>query len=149
MFISLSLHYFALIFIEERKPKEALSLFHKACEKNIWGACNNAGLLHQKGEKHFSIPRNMNKAIELFSMACNGNFRNGCFNLSVIYLAGCNEVKKDMVKALDLSIKSCRLGHAWGCVNASRIYAQGDGVQVDVTKANEFKKLAETCNGKG
>lgn len=134
---------------EDRKPKEALRLFNKACENKVWGACNNAGLLYQKGEKHFQISRNMSKAIQSFTKACEGNFRNGCFNLSVLYLTGKQGVEKDMVKALEYSVKSCKLGHAWGCLNTSRIYSQGDGVEVDVKKAQEFKKLAKECNGSG
>ena len=130
---------------EDRKPDEALSLFNKACEKNVWGACNNAGLLYQKGEKHFHIPRNMDKAMQSFTKACDGNFRNGCFNLSIAHLTGFQGVDKDMVKALEYSVKSCKLGHSWGCINASRIYSQGDGVDIDMKKAEEFRKLAKDC----
>ena len=145
------IHYFILyqLLTEDRQPDEALRLFNKACEKNVWGACNNAGLLYQKGEKHFHVPRNMDKAMQSFTKACDGNFRNGCFNLSVVYLTGCQGIDKDMVKALEYSVKSCKLGHSWGCINASRIYSQGDGVEVDLKKAQEFKKLAKECDGKG
>lgn len=134
---------------DDRKPLEALTLFNKACERNVWGACNNAGLLYQKGEKHFHVPRDMEKALHSFNKACDGNFRNGCFNLSVVYLTGNHGIDKDMVKALEYSVKSCKLGHSWGCMNASRIYSQGDGVEVDLDKARLFKNLAKECNGKG
>ena len=87
--------------------------------------------------------------MQSFTKACDGNFRNGCFNLSVMYLTGCQGIGKDMVKALEYSVKSCKLGHSWGCANASRIYSQGDGVDVNLEKAQEFKKLAKECDGKG
>ena len=124
-------------------------MFNQACEKDVWGACNNAGLLYQKGEKYLNLPKDIERAIECFSKACEGNFANGCFNLSILYLTGHDGVAKDMGKALEYSVKSCKLGHSWGCVNASRMYSQGDGVEINKKMAEEFKKLAKENSGKG
>ena len=135
------------VVLEQRKPNEALRLFNKACEHDVFGACNNAGLLYQKGEKHFNIPKDINKAIESFSKGCQGKFKNACFNLSIIYLTGNNGVRKNMEKALDYSVQSCRLGHKWGCINASRMYSLGDGVDINMKMADEFKQLAKECDG--
>ncbi len=34
------------------------------------------------------------------------------------------------------------MGHLWGCINASRMHRIGDGVPVNVAKADEFQATA-------
>ena len=111
-------------------------MFSKACDNENFGACNNAGLVHQdRGE--------MEEAMTAFQKACSGKFRNGCFNLSVVHLKGIRGVPVDMEKALEYAVKSCDLGHAWGCGNASRMYKLGDGVEKNSELADAFLKKAK------
>lgn len=130
--------------LEFRDPSEALKYFHKACDKNSAGACNNAGLLYQNGMKGTEIKKDIHKAMGLFQKACDLGMRNGCFNLSIVYLTGTLGVPKDMKKALDMSLKSCDMGHSWGCANVSRMYSLGDGVEKNPKEAEKFKRLAKS-----
>lgn len=136
------------VFIQEFKdPEKAMSLFQEGCEKKSPGACNNAGLVYQKGVKGSTIEKDLPKAIELFTKACNYGHRNGCFNLSAIYLTGKDGIPKDMKKAFELSLKSCEMSHPWGCINVSRMYALGDGVEKNPQEAEKFKRLAKLYSG--
>ncbi|PFX28002.1 cytochrome c oxidase assembly factor 7B-like [Stylophora pistillata] len=130
-----------------KDPEKAMSLFQEGCEKKSPGACNNAGLLYQKGVKGSTIEKDLPKAIELFTKACNYGHRNGCFNLSAIYLTGKDGIPKDMKKAFELSLKSCEMSHPWGCINVSRMYALGDGVEKNPQEAEKFKRLAKLYSG--
>ena len=125
-----------------------MSLFHRACDSQSAGACNNAGLLYQNGMKGSSIQKDMQKAIEMFQKACDYGHPNGCFNLSVIYLTGQNGIAKDMPKALELSLKGCKMMHPWACANLSRMYSIGDGVDKNPQEADKYKKLAKKYAGR-
>ena len=138
---------FSFLLQEFKDPEKAMSLFQESCAKKSPGACNNAGLMYQKGVKGSTIEKDLPKAIELFTKACDYGHRNGCFNLSAIYLTGKDGIPKDMKKAFELSLKSCEMSHPWGCVNVSRMYTLGDGVEKNPQEAEKFKRLAKLYSG--
>lgn len=125
-----------------------MSLFHRACDLQSSGACNNAGLVYQNGVKGSTIQKDMNKAIEMFRKSCEYGHPNGCFNLSVIYLTGKDGIPKDLAKAADLSLKSCSMMHPWACANLSRMYSTGDGVEKNPQDAEKYKRLAKKYSGR-
>ena len=124
-----------------------MSLFHRACDNECAGACNNAGLVYQNGVKGSSIQKDMNKAIEMFRKSCDYGHRNGCFNLSVIYLMGKDGIPKDLPQAFELSLKSCGMMHPWACANLSRMYSVGNGVKKNPQEAEKYKRLAKKYSG--
>ncbi|RDD47728.1 Cytochrome c oxidase assembly factor 7B [Trichoplax sp. H2] len=124
-----------------KDPDKALKYFLMACEANISGACNNAGLILQHGTE--KSPKDVKRAEALFEKACKDDFANGCFNQSILYLTGREkEIPRDMEKAVELGVKSCNLGHLWGCMNASKAYKTGDGIEADQEKAKKFSDIA-------
>lgn len=132
---------------KHKDPEKAMSLFHRACDLQSSGACNNAGLVYQNGVKGSTIQKDMNKAIEMFRKSCEYGHSNGCFNLSVIYLTGKDGIPKDLAKAADLSLKSCSMMHPWACANLSRMYSTGDGVEKNPQDAEKYKRLAKKYSG--
>jgi len=132
---------------KHKDPEKAMSLFHRACDNECAGACNNAGLVYQNGVKGSSIQKDMNKAIEMFRKSCDYGHRNGCFNLSVIYLMGKDGIPKDLPQAFELSLKSCGMMHPWACANLSRMYSVGDGVEKNPQEAEKYKRLAKKYSG--
>ena len=135
------------ILTEHKDPQKALSLFHRACDQQSSGACNNAGLVYQNGVKGSLIQKDINKAAEMFTKSCDYGHPNGCFNLSVIYLTGKDGIPKDLTKAFELSLKSCSMMHPWACANVSRMYSVGDGIEKNPQEAEKYKRLAKKYSG--
>jgi TPR repeat protein len=91
---------------------EAGKLYAKACEKNLWKACESLGLLYSNGAD--GIPLDKVKAVSLFDKACKGGFMGACENLADAYMMG-EGVEEDPAEAKRLNKLACEGGAQEAC----------------------------------
>lgn len=116
----------------ERDMDRALSLYDRACRRELWKACTILGYLFEGGH---GAPRNTRRATALYELACAGGERVACSNLGLFYLDG-DGVQRSPRRAASLFSKSCELGHGSGCVHLAEVLETGGG---DRTSALYFR----------
>jgi hypothetical protein len=105
-----------------------------ACRFDNAEACNNLGILWQKGD---GGPVDPEKARAFYDRSCSlGGDGRGCGNLGALWFKG-EGVPKDVVKARQLWDKACNLGHGTSCDNLGRAWLAGDGGPKDEVRARE------------
>lgn len=102
-----------------------------ACDKNLFEACKNLGILVRGNKVNGTPPAAANA---LFEKACNGNDGAGCNELGLAYERATN-VPKDLGKAASLYQRACELEEPMGCSNWGITLKDGVGVTKDLAKA--------------
>lgn len=150
-------------------PKAAAA-YEKACDKNVFAACNNAALASCDGT---GVKEDAKKCFELLEKSCKGEYGLACRNLGLKYLRG-EDVERDALTAevnflagciqddakscvelarlsADASTrftwnsKACDLGELHGCHEVGVAFRTGDGVEADLA-ASELH-LSKVCDG--
>lgn len=109
----------------EKRPEEALTLYQRACEKNVLTSCLRLGSLHAEG---LGTPKNEPEALKFFTRACEAQLADGCAGAARIL----SRTPTDVERAREMESKACTLGHKASCTEqAVRIVQQ----TLDFTKA--------------
>jgi len=110
----------AIDLYDNKKFKEAETMFNKLCELNNTKACFKLAYLYEnKDEKD----RDLKKAFELYKKSCELGDAKGCFKVGVCYdKGGIIKVKKDNKIAEEYYKKSCEGGFSLACYNLGEVY---------------------------
>ncbi len=118
---------------EQGRNADAVSFFAKACHAGSVEGCANLGVIYRRGIAGVSV--DLAKANEFSDKACSAGDGKSCFQLAIA--KGKNE------DGLMYFEKACLLQYPWGCSNAYIMLRNGDGVAVDMERANRLKDLGE------
>lgn len=123
----------ASMLYERGRNAEAVDYFVKACLSGSVEGCANVGLIYRKGLAGVAPDRA--KADEFSERACSAGDGKSCFQIAVS--KGKNQ------EGLEFFEKACLLQYPWGCSNAYIMLTKGDGVPVDLERANRLKDLGQ------
>jgi len=92
----------------EKRPEEALKLYQRACEKDVFTSCVRLGSLHAEG---LGAPKNEAEAVKVWLRACEARLAEGCAGAAGILA----RTPADAERAQELEDKACTLGHQPSC----------------------------------
>ncbi|XP_046400542.1 cytochrome c oxidase assembly factor 7 homolog [Ischnura elegans] len=131
-----------------KDQKTAFNYYNRGCEYGDTDSCLYAGLMCISSAAKSAKERDFPLGLKLLQKACSGGSAFGCHYISGMYLVGvqspsqAEDLPKDMKKAHYYASEACKLGNPHACVNLSLMYKNGDGVDKDEAKAEQFKKIA-------
>ena len=108
-------------------PKQAATLYLRACELGSAVGCNQAGM---RLEDAIGIAKDDARAAALYRRACDLAKPDGCTNLGRMLANGWG-VGKDDGAALEILTRACNLGDPGGCSNLGFFYVKGRGAPED------------------
>lgn len=129
-----------VLYSDERRDRDALRLFQRACDRGSALGCNNLGTFVLSGR---GGPVDAAKAARLFERACRLRDPSACYNLGVVYEEG-HGVARDPLLGAELLQQSCMLGMAHACTSLGMLFADGATGHVDDDRAREL--FEEACN---
>ena len=118
----------------------ASSLYARACDQSVTGACHTLGLL----ELASTEPEAKARAAAHFREACAGGEARSCNNLGLMYAGGIG-VARDDARAAELLQKACNGGELRACANLGSRYSSGQGVARDPARGREL--IERACRG--
>lgn len=118
----------------------ASSLYARACDRSIAGACHSLGLI----ELASTEPEEKVRAAAHFQEACSRGEARSCNNLGLMY-ANAIGVPLDVARAVELLEKACNGGELRACANLGSRYHSGDGVPQDPARGKEL--IERACKG--
>ncbi|MBL8787460.1 MAG: sel1 repeat family protein [Deltaproteobacteria bacterium] len=119
---------------DDKRPKEALVHFDRACELGEAAGCVEAALLVERG---VDGPPDPTRGLRYNRIACDRGHPTGCANLGLAYQAG-EVVPKDELRASQLYQRGCAGGDAAGCANLAFLFHYGIGVTRNDKRAREL-----------
>jgi uncharacterized protein len=117
------------------KKEKLFTKFDAACKQGIWGGCNNAGLIVEKGADDTQV--DLKRAFEFYKKGCDAHNPVSCNLLANLYRRG-QYVSKNIDIAIKLYKKACSKGFPLACHDVGVLYFNGDGVKTDYKKAAMF-----------
>jgi TPR repeat protein len=121
----------------EQRPEEALTLYQRACEKDVFTSCVRLGSLHAEG---LGTPKSEPEALKAWLRACDAQLAEGCAGAARI-LAG---TPTDVARARELEDKACTLGHKASCMErAVRTVQTVDFLEAAPEKREEYGRALE------
>lgn len=107
--------------------ERASSLLTKACLAGSSQACNEAGLLGERGPAGSKLA-DWEVALS-FRDGCDRAFGPACSNLARLYEDGGERIKRNAVRAVALYDKACAIGDADGCDAIRRLGTQAESLR--------------------
>lgn len=123
-----------------KKFDAALELYERGCRANEPTACNNLGLLLERGGGG-TVTIDRPRALETFERACDLGYGKSCMNRGNMFR---NADPPAHEKALESYIKACDLNETNACVLAGWAYAEGRGTAIDNDIA--YKTFKKGCD---
>ncbi|HEU5059331.1 MAG TPA: tetratricopeptide repeat protein, partial [Kofleriaceae bacterium] len=120
----------------ERDVERAVTLYERACRRELWTACTILGWLLEGGR---GVPRDAQRASAVYQLACAGGEGVACSNLGLFYRDG-EGVERSARRAATLFTRSCQLGHGTGCLHLAAVLETGE--TRDATSALFFRLKA-------
>ncbi len=108
----------AVALYNQKRYREALTLFQHACDAGLAQACGYQGFMYARGQ---GVARDYSRSLLLYSKACDAGSGPDCTNLGQFYALG-KGVHKDKKKAKLLYLKGCSMGDETGCKWANKIH---------------------------
>lgn len=125
---------------QTRGPQAASALYASACLAGQNLACNNLGVMRERGT---GGPRDLGQAAMLYEAACTGGLVRACNNLGTLLRDGKGR-PANPVESLALFNAACADGEPAACVNLGGQQLAGLGVPPDAVAAVEsFRKSCE------
>lgn len=129
----------------ENRHEDALKLYKRACEKDVFTSCLRQGNLLAKG---LGAPKNEAEALKLWLRACDAQLPEGCAEAAGVL----GRTPADEGRAQELDKKACTLGCKASCIEWSRrvIDALRDKISDASMEQQEeygraFARLREAC----
>lgn len=116
-------------------------VFAQSCQAKDAMACNNLGLLYQRG---LHVSKDLKRANEFLERSCSLGAPIGCHNLA-INLTHARGIPKDIKQANTLFQAACTTKLARSCTNLGISHARGRGLPIDHAKAAALYK--QGCDG--
>ncbi|MCE9573607.1 MAG: hypothetical protein K8W52_10660 [Deltaproteobacteria bacterium] len=109
------------------------------CEGGDLAACARAAELYYDGKNGHAL--DMARSFQYATRACDGGNPHGCTFVGLNHQDGLS-AGWDPAKAIAAYEKACRGGAGTGCFNLATMYSGGQGVTVDLAKADRYKRDA-------
>lgn len=119
-----------------------LNLLRDMKEDGYYAAYLKLYFLYRKGRY---VEKDLNAAIEYLKIAVDGEYANACVIYGELEMNGDDElcISQDKKQAVYLWKKAANKKHKYAFLNLGRAYMEGDGVEVDIDKAEEYLTKAE------
>lgn len=130
--------YWIGVFLPEDKVK-AIKLFEEAAEQGHALAQLQLGRCYINGD---AVKKNTTKAVYWFEKAAEEGEAAAQLNLGLIYSDGNDEIAIDKNKAFQWFAKASEKGNAQAKCNLAKMYERGEGVAINLEKAEQLYKEA-------
>ena len=115
-----------------------VAVFEEMCEQGEGRACNELGLLHERGDV---IAVDHVRACDWFRVSCDREFDWGCHNLGGCFAVGRGR-EKNHPRALELMTWACDRGNHGACLYAPRLLPSAEPSPGDREKACAYYRRA-------
>lgn len=115
----------------ENRPEDALKLYRRACEKEVFTSCLRLGRLLSAGQE---AGKNEAEAVKVWSRACEAQLPEACAEAARVLA----RTPAGSARAQELDQKACALGHQASCVEWALRAIEALG---DLSHAPEEKKM--------
>jgi TPR repeat protein len=116
----------------ENRREDALKLYQRACEKDVFTSCLRLGSLLAQG---VGAPKNEAEALKALLRACEAQLAEGCSEAASVLA----RTPADVARAQELDQKACTLGRQASCIEWSRRVIEALGDKVSEASPEQLK----------